>query len=114
MSTTPQATLSNALPDASAKTRALLADLWRRNRPVIEARLATLDQAASAESLSAELRAEALDVAHKLAGSLGMFGFERGTAIARELEQLLDTPAPEPARIAVLASELRAMLLPSS
>ncbi len=102
------------MPDASAKTKALLADLWRRNRPVIEARLATLDRATAAGPLSAELYAEALDVAHKLSGSLGMFGFERGTAIARELERLLDTPAPEPGRIAVLASELRAMLLPSS
>ncbi len=99
--------------DASSKTRLLLDDLWRRNRSVIEARLATLDRAAATDPLRAEVLAEALDVAHKLAGSLGMFGFERGTAIAQELEQMLDGPAPDRARLGALAGELRVVLLPT-
>ncbi len=98
---------------ASEKTKALLADLWRRNRTTIEDRLATLDRAAAAATLPAELHAAALDVAHKLSGSLGMFGFEQGTLLARELEQVLDCAYPDSARIGEVARQLRAMLLPT-
>ncbi len=101
-------------PDAGEKTRALLADLWRRNRPVIEERLGILDRAGLLCPMPEELKATALDVSHKLAGSLGMFGFEKGTMIARELEQMLESAHPEPARIAELTGQLREMLLPSS
>jgi HPt (histidine-containing phosphotransfer) domain-containing protein len=101
-------------PDASEKTRALLADLWRRNRPVIEERLAILDRAAAADPMPEDLRAAALDVAHKLSGSLGMFGFHQGTAIARELEHLLGSLPHDPSRLANLANQLREILLPSS
>jgi HPt (histidine-containing phosphotransfer) domain-containing protein len=111
MPTLPESAVA---PDASAKTRTLLADLWRRNRPVIEARLATLDLAAAADPLPSELQAEALDVAHKLSGSLGMFGFEAGTALARQIEVLLEAADPNRAKLAGLAKQLRAMLLPCS
>jgi HPt (histidine-containing phosphotransfer) domain-containing protein len=100
--------------DASEKTKTLLADLWRRNRPTIEERLAILDRAATANPLSEELHAAALDVAHKLSGSLGMFGFEQGTILARELEEMLRTPGPDAARLAELVRQLREMLLPAS
>jgi HPt (histidine-containing phosphotransfer) domain-containing protein len=108
-----------AAPDAGSaareKTRALLADLWRRNRPVIEERLTVLETAASAPApMPEELRLAALDVAHKLSGSLGMFGFEQGTVIARELEQMLLTPHADTAPLSGLARQLREMLLPSS
>lgn len=109
-----RADTSDAASRASEKTRALLTDLWRRNRPVIEERLAVLDRALGSDPLSDGLRAAALDVAHKLSGSLGMFGFERGTEIARELEQLLEAPAPDPDRMAALNKELREMLLGAS
>lgn len=102
------------LTEASEKTKALLADLWRRNRPVIADRLAILDRAAAAEPLPVELRDEALDVAHKFSGSLGMFGFEQGTILARELEQLLDTPHADRSRLIEITEQLRAMLLAAS
>jgi len=105
---------SEATSKAAEKTQALLADLWRRNRPVIEERLAILDCAAASNPMPEELRAAALDVAHKLSGSLGMFGFDQGTVIARELEQLLCAPLPDTSRIAELTGHLREMLLPSS
>lgn len=112
---TEASTIEASTAEASIKTKALLADLWRRNLPVIEFRLATLDRAAAAaDPLDPELRAEALDVAHKLSGSLGMFGFDRGTAIARELETMLEASGPDRERLGRLAAELRAMLLPSS
>ncbi len=102
---------------AQQKTQMLLADLWRRNRPVIEDRLAALDraaQAAASDPMPEDLRLAALDVAHKLSGSLGMFGFDQGTAIARELEHLLGTPPPDSQRLSHLTGQLREMLLPSS
>ena len=102
------------LNEASEKTRTLLADLWRRNLPVVEARLAILDRAAAAESLTEDLHTAASDVAHKFSGALGMFGYVQGTFLARELEQLLETPRPDPVRLAELAAQLRAMLLPAS
>lgn len=105
---------NTATPEAAEKTRLLLAGLWRRNRPVIEERLDLLDVAAAADPMHEEIRIAALEVSHKLSGSLGMFGFEQGTLIARELESLLDAPHPSAARIAELAKELRTMLIPSS
>lgn len=102
-----------AAPDASQKTRALLADLWRRNRPVIEERLRILACAAAENPLTDDLHAAALDVSHKLSGSLGMFGFDQGTILARELEQLLGKPHPDASRLGEIATQLREMLLPS-
>ena len=104
----------DSAPEAAEKTRLLLADLWRRNRPVIEERLAILDRAASRTPMPEDYKAEALDVSHKLSGSLGMFGFEQGTVAARELEEILDSAAPETARVAELTQQLREMLLPAS
>jgi HPt (histidine-containing phosphotransfer) domain-containing protein len=72
-----------------SSTQNLIANLWLRNRPQTLARLALLDRAAAAaaaHSLTPELRGEATSVAHKFAGSLGMFGFHDGTRLARELE----------------------------
>lgn len=98
------------------KTQALLASLWLRNRPLLEERLATLDRAASlaaAGALAEEMREEAADTAHKLAGSLGMYGYDHGTRIARQLELLLDYQTPDAAQIRDLASQLRSTLFPS-
>lgn len=92
---------------------ALLATLWLRNRPVIEQRLDVLDRAASAAAsgtLDADTREQAADVAHKLAGSLGMYGYDEGTRLARKLELLLDYRTPDPAQMRKLATELRGSL----
>jgi len=71
--------------EAADKTAALLANLWVKIQPIVEERLAILDRAssaASAGSLSLELRKEAQSNAHKLAGALGMYGFDEGTLVA--------------------------------
>lgn len=80
----------HASPGADEATRKLLAGLWEKNLPVLRERLTQLEaaaEAAAAGTLSAEQRREAGSTAHKLAGSLGMFGYPRGTELARALEQ---------------------------
>ncbi len=102
-----------ASPESKQRTALLLADLWSRNKPVIEGRLDVLERAAVGP-LSDEMRLEAHGVAHKLAGSLGMFGFAEGTNLARELELLLESPSPQAAEIARMARELRSIIFPAS
>ncbi len=101
-------------PAAAAKTAALLKSLWERNLPMLRDRLAQLDRAATLaldNHLTPSLRSDAAMTAHKLAGSLGTFGYPEGTRIARALEQLLDAPEPpHPPHLARLTRELRAAL----
>ena len=82
-------------PQESAKK--MLAALWERNLPVLHDRLAQLDAASEAAvtgTLTPEQREDASSTAHKLAGSLGMFGYQRGTEFARQIEVLLTEPGP--------------------
>jgi HPt (histidine-containing phosphotransfer) domain-containing protein len=96
--------------EAAEKTKKMIAAIWARNRPVVGQRLALLDRAAAIQPLPEDLRIEALGEAHKLAGSLGMFGFHDATLAARELEVFLGDPSPEPARLAELVARLHALL----
>src|SRR5664279_3346759 len=102
--------------DADDKTASLLAALWLRDLPLVEGRLALLDRAAAAIAagrLTEELREEASHTAHKLAGSLGMYGYDEGTRIAREIEVLLAGDATrDAARYSNLVAELRRAVLP--
>ena len=92
----------SALPQAfrvpgSQPSEQLLASVWQRNLPIVRARLALLSDVAAlreGDVLSPVTRQEAADVAHKLAGSLGMFGYLSGTEIARELEEVLESEGP--------------------
>jgi HPt (histidine-containing phosphotransfer) domain-containing protein len=103
------------MSQAEEKTAALLATLWVKVRPMVEERLATLDAAAGAAAngaLSAAQQAEACGAAHKLAGSLGMYGYDEGTAVARTIEVLLGEAAPDAARFKALNAELRRVVFP--
>jgi HPt (histidine-containing phosphotransfer) domain-containing protein len=101
------------MSDSEDKTKALLAALWLKNRPIVEERLAALDEAAAVVgTLSEDQRKEAQGTAHKLAGALGMYGYDEGTRVARLLEQLLDSARPEPVRFRGLIAELRAAIFP--
>ena len=105
------------MTEAADKTGALLAKLWVKIQPIVEDRLAILDRASAAaaqNTIPDDLRKEAQSSAHKLAGSLGMYGFDDGTRVARELEQLLDAGAPDPTRLNALVAELRAAVVPNS
>ena len=104
------------MSDLKDTTDLLLAKMWLRVRPLVEERLVTLDQAAAAassEALDPELQKEAASSAHKLAGSLGMYGYDEGTRVAREIEVLLGGETPDAARLKGLIADLRVALLPA-
>jgi HPt (histidine-containing phosphotransfer) domain-containing protein len=87
--------------------------IWHRNRPQVMERTALLERAAEAQPLSEQLRQEAMAIAHKLAGSLGMFGFAEGTRLARSIEYHLEAVKPNSAALASLSTELRQSLFPT-
>jgi len=89
--------------------------LWIKFLPEIEQRVAVLEaaaQALAAGSLLAGQREAAHAAAHKLAGSLGTFGLQRGTDLARQVEVLLaeEIPHSAAAQLEGYARELRALL----
>jgi HPt (histidine-containing phosphotransfer) domain-containing protein len=93
------------------------ARVWTQFRDVIFQRLAAVEAAATAlrkATLTPEVRQKAVLEAHRLAGSLGTFGLQDGTKVAREIEHLLNEEgllSPEaPHRLMELAAALRAEL----
>ncbi len=98
---------------ASVKTASLVGALWERKRPLILERLTVLDRAAEAAEnggLGEALSEMAAGAAHKLAGSLGTFGFPRGTEIARELEVGLERGTIDAGELRELTRRLRETL----
>lgn len=103
-------------PSLSAEqVRMAAAEAWERLKgPVLE-RLTVLDQAAIAlqqGALSPQLQQEARQAAHKMAGSLGMFGFPDGSKIGRDLEECLQEPlnSDQQARVPTLVAQLHQAL----
>ncbi len=92
----------------------IIAQLWQKNLPAIRERLELLDQfgsAAGSGSLEEHTRLEALNIAHKLAGSLGMYGYQQGTEVASKMERILKSPTPETlVTLRALAIDLRKSL----
>jgi HPt (histidine-containing phosphotransfer) domain-containing protein len=92
----------------------LLAELWQKNLPTVRERLDLLDKfgaAASSGRLDEPTRIEALTIAHKLSGSLGMFGYQQGTEVASKMERILKSPTPETlTTLQALAVDLRTSL----
>jgi hypothetical protein len=101
-------------PEEEARIADLLSSLWERNLPLLHQRLDLLDRAAAAAgagSLDEALRLEALSIAHKLSGTLGMFGRHQGTEIARRIELSLSDPQPSSSDLTALTVNLRRTLL---
>ncbi|HEY9846044.1 MAG TPA: response regulator, partial [Candidatus Caenarcaniphilales bacterium] len=99
-------------PPVQQQTLAAVAQVWQRCKSKFSERAALLEQAAAAMlqgTLSNELRTSAKQEAHKLAGSLGMFGF-KGSRLAQEIGQLLQVKAPLEQDQALRLSELVATL----
>ena len=95
-----------------------VARVWAQYREVIFQRLGAVEAAATAlrkATLTPEVRQKAVLEAHRLAGSLGMFGLDNGTRVAREIEHLLTNEvallSPDaPRRLVDSAAALRAEL----
>lgn len=73
------------------QTLAEVTGVWERTQAKLSQRVAVIEQATTAllqTTLRDELRQRAIQAAHKLVGSLGMFGFAEGSRLAQEIEQL--------------------------
>ncbi|MET0143633.1 MAG: diguanylate cyclase [Ilumatobacteraceae bacterium] len=96
----------------SGDVQAGLARLWLRHRQEIERSVDEITACAGGTDDDTDIeRAEvARRAAHRLAGTLGTFGLERGSQLAREIETMLDrrdaAVATDGERLAVLAAEL--------
>ncbi len=95
---------SNALLAANTMSlgfKQQLDSVWQNNLPLIRERLAKLDNFAHVLATQGvatqQQQNEAVSIARKFTGSLGMFGYPTGSQLARGLEQLLlSTPCPHP------------------
>lgn len=100
---------------AAAIEKALDA-MWVKFLPEIRERVRTLETAAQVAmegSLGEEQREAAQWAAHKLAGTLGTFGLERGTELARALDVRFahgEVGVSEAAEVKDAAAELRTMV----
>lgn len=86
--------------------------IWERFRANFGDRISVIERAgvaAQAGELDPQLRQEAQQEAHKLAGSLGTFGRAEGSAIARQIEAILqsDTGGDRIAALPELTRNLR-------
>ena len=86
-----------------------LDELWRRFLPTILSRVATIQLAIEgleAGHLDGELKANAAQEAHRLAGSLGTFGLAHSSGMSSKIERLLSKPDS----IQSMAAELTRLL----
>ena len=97
-----------------AEMTAAVTRAWETHQGMMQERLSVLEATAAAMDvgqLNADLQHAGRSHAHKLAGSLGCFGFSEGSRIARELERLLQLEAPlddqHISRVAELVQKLR-------
>lgn len=89
---------SEAQTDKRAQHLAVLTSAWSKYRQKSEQQLLSLDKAIQSlleGNLSVGDRLSAIVSAHSLAGNLGLFGFDRGSQLARKLEQLLQNNTPQ-------------------
>ncbi|MDJ0572710.1 MAG: response regulator, partial [Pleurocapsa sp. MO_192.B19] len=85
----PMPPISSSQP---SKRSANITQIWSKFKDLAFERLADLENLAVAlveNRLTTELQEEARSSAHKLAGSLGCFGFPEGSRIAQQIEKLL-------------------------
>lgn len=78
------------------KMTSQLAAIWERVKDKYAARMSVIEQAATSlleNALTEDLRQQAQQQAHTLAGSLGSFGFESATCLCRDIENILKSAA---------------------
>jgi diguanylate cyclase (GGDEF)-like protein len=96
-------------PQEADSVQDALLQLWNEHRDTIRARVDAIERAVvdlMQDELTQDTREDARREAHKLAGSLGTFGYSDGTRLARELERFLEGETPIPANKSVQLSEL--------
>ncbi len=84
-------------PGKQLQAIASIAQILEKYRPRLTQQIALLRQAynaLAAGELTDELQERAIQEAHKLAGSLGPFGYLEGSNLARKIEYLLMSPTP--------------------
>ncbi len=89
------------LPNKREQTQAAVNAMWEQFKPQILERTEALDRLVEAfkdGTFTPQLRDEAEQKAHKLVGSLGVFGFPKGSDLSREIEQMLISLGNEPIR----------------
>lgn len=85
------------MSDPAAVIAARLAELWRKSLPTTLERVGALRGACDAlvrNPADIEARISGREAAHKLSGSLGVFGLPRGTELAAAIEEVLKSAEP--------------------
>jgi HPt (histidine-containing phosphotransfer) domain-containing protein len=99
------------MSDAAAIVAARLSELWRESLPLMRERVALLRAACEAlgrNPADADARRAGREAAHKLSGSLGVFGLPRGSELAAAMEAVLKDAEPlTPQSLAALARQIR-------
>jgi diguanylate cyclase (GGDEF)-like protein len=75
-----------------SRTASGIAEIWNQVKDELDRRIRAIETAQTAlldDSLSNKQHEQAEQTAHKLVGSLGMFGCDEGSRLSREIEQLL-------------------------
>lgn len=84
---------SLSLQEIKHHTQRITASVWERAKDKLSDRVTVIEQATTAllqDRLEDELFSKAHAEAHKLAGSLGLFGFGYGSRLAQQIEKLLE------------------------
>ncbi len=82
-----------ALDVDDAALSAAIAKIWEQNQDEVHnriQRLVTLREALEAGNLTQPIYEKSLSAAHKLAGSLGCYGYSEGSNLAKEMELILN------------------------
>ena len=96
--------------DADADARELLRAVWVRQRGRVLERVAVIEAAVGDGTPDAQARETARVEAHKLAGSVGTFGYWQASALARDIELALEDRARRPGSLPERAAALRRAL----
>ncbi|MDJ1178266.1 response regulator [Roseofilum sp. BLCC_M91] len=105
------------LETPEAETQAVIAELWNSFKGPILERLTLLEDVISRLEqgrLSEDMRQEGQRAAHKLVGSLGMFGYPQGSEIARSMEMIFlsDDYSHQGSELRSHLGELQTLLTP--
>jgi DNA-binding response OmpR family regulator len=95
------------------KLATTLAQIWEKSKDQFESYALLLTEVAQElkrKKLTPDRQKAAEQAAHKLAGTLGMFGMMDGSQLARQLENSWGKPQPDPIEVAKLAQQILALL----